>query len=254
MHPICFHLGSRPIYWYGVMTALGFLAAVVHWGRRSRLDGYPPGFGTDRGFWIMVSGILGARAAYILANLGDYRTEPWTIFRIDQGGLIYYGGFFGAALAVVLYARLKKRPLWAVGDLAVSPLPLGHALGRIGCLLNGCCFGTESNLPWSIHLQDAHRHPTQVYETVFNVLLYVFILWYYPRRKKDGAVVALYLVSYPLVRFLIEFIRGDTRMGVLGLTMAQAISLVMLAAGVLLWVALPAGRSTPIGERRPDGA
>lgn len=243
MHREFYSFGNFTIYWYGVLVALGFLAAILHWSLLARKERYPPGFGSDMGFWIILSGILGARTAYILANWSDYWEAPWTIFRIDQGGLIFYGGFIGAILGVILFAKIKKRPVWAVGDLAVGALPLGHALGRIGCFLNGCCFGRPTECAWGVYMADAVRHPTQLYEALYNLLLYGFLLWAYPRRKRDGNIFALYLLLYPPARFLIEFLRGDERKLWAGFHAAQLLSMLLFAVGCLLWFA---GRKRPV--------
>ena len=249
MYQICFHIGSRPIYWYGIMVALGFLLCVLHWSLLGRKQNLPPGFGSDMGFWIMIAGILGARVAYVLANLPEFVSHPLSIIRIDEGGLVYYGGFLGGIMAVILLAYFKKKPLWAFSDFAITAIPLGHAFGRIGCFLNGCCFGCPTHLPWGIAYPENSApwfrygttvlHPSQLYETLFNLALYGFLLWYYPRRKRDGNVVAMYLLLYPIQRFLNELIRGDERLQHMGLTMAQYTSLILFAAGCLLWVLLP---------------
>ncbi|NCC51387.1 MAG: prolipoprotein diacylglyceryl transferase [Spartobacteria bacterium] len=256
MHQICFHIGSRPIYWYGVMVACGFLLAVVHWSLLGRKQNLPAGFGSDLGFWVMLSGILGARIAYVLANLPEFISHPVSIIRIDEGGLVYYGGFICALFAIILFARIKKLPVWGLGDFVITGLPLGHALGRLGCFLNGCCFGCQTQLPWGISFPEdsapwyrygaAALHPTQLYETLFNLALYAFLLWVYARRKRDGSIVALYLLIYPVFRFLVEFVRGDERMIYVGLTLAQLTSLALFATGLILWVLLPKKVHNPL--------
>lgn len=245
MNPVCFHIGPKPIYWYGVMTAVGFLAAVIHWNWLAHKEKKPAGYGSDLGFWVMFSGIIGARLAYILANPREYVEHPLAIFRIDQGGLIFYGGFIAAALAVIVFARLKKEPLWAVADFAVTGLPLGHAFGRIGCFLNGCCFGRPSECflavhyppdtaPWAAYGGQA-VFPVQLLEAFFNLLVYVMLAWFFPRRKNDGAVFAWYLLVYPVFRFAVEFFRGDERQPWLGLDVAQIVSVGLWLCGVALW-------------------
>ncbi|MFH0878094.1 MAG: prolipoprotein diacylglyceryl transferase family protein, partial [Lentisphaerota bacterium] len=113
MNPVCFTMGDRPIYWYGVMTACGFLATVIHWNLLGRRDHRPPGYGSDLGFWLMLTGILGARVAYVAANFGEYAANPLEILRIDKGGLVYYGGFLLASLCLYVMARLRREPLWS---------------------------------------------------------------------------------------------------------------------------------------------
>lgn len=237
MDPICFHIGSRPIYWYGVLVAGGFLAAVAHWSHFAKREHKPDGFASELGFWIMLSGILGARAAYVAANAPFFLAHPLDILRIDQGGLIFYGGFLGAVLAVYVLARVHRIPPWSMADFAVTPVALGHAIGRMGCFINGCCYGSPTTLPWAVHADGALRHPTQLYEALFNLALYGVLVQVYRRKKTDGVVFAAYLLLYPAGRFLLEFVRGDARLHALGLTVAQLLCLGLIAAGaVLLWI------------------
>jgi phosphatidylglycerol:prolipoprotein diacylglycerol transferase len=239
MDPVAFHVFGRPIYWYGVMVALGFLAGITHWTRIAKREGWPPQYGSDIGLWIMIGGIVGARVAYVIANWSEYAAAPWTIFRFDQGGLVYYGGFIGATLAVVLFARRRGKPVLTMGDYAIGGLPLGHAIGRIGCFINGCCFGSETTCPVHATLDGVNRHPVQLYESVVNVVIYVLLLHAWPRRQRDGRILAVYLLLYPATRFLLEFLRGDVRLHGLGLTVAQLLSLALFAIGMALWFTAP---------------
>lgn len=233
--PVAFEILGRPIYWYGVFVALGFLAAVIHWNALARREGWPEGIGSDLGFIVMVGGIVGARIAYLLANADYYRAHPAEIIRIDQGGLIFYGGFILASLGVVAMALKRKLALWRLGDFAVSALPLGHAFGRVGCFLNACCYGSPTGLPWGVQQADAHRHPVQLYETFFNLALYAALHVLLRRRLPPGMVVAAYLAGYGGWRFLAEFVRGDQRLaGAAGLDAAQVLSIVLVAAGLLI--------------------
>lgn len=239
MDPVCFYIFGRPIYWYGIMVALGFLACAAHLTILGIRQGKPPAFGSDLAFWIMLSGILGARLAYIVMHIGYYLEDPWAMIRVDQGGLIYYGGFAGGFISAIIFARIHQVSFPALCDFVVSSLPLGHAFGRLGCLINGCCCGAVSSLPWSIFQQGAHRHPVQLYETILNILIYFLLLFAWRRRKRDGDLLALYCLAYPAVRFALEFLRGDERLAWAGISIGQAVSLGIFIAGVVLWFALP---------------
>jgi phosphatidylglycerol:prolipoprotein diacylglycerol transferase len=234
--PVCFTIGGRPVYWYGVMVALGFLAAVAHWGALGRREGRPGGFASDLGFLVMLSGILGARLAYILANAGHYAAHPLEVIRIDKGGLIFYGGFLGACAAIYALARVRREPPLALGDFVVTALPLGHAIGRVGCFLNGCCYGSAFDGPWRVFCADAFRHPVQLYEAAANAALYLALLRFYPRRRRAGQVIALYLGAYGAWRFLAEFLRGDERATWMGMSVAQALSAGLVGIALLLWL------------------
>ena len=239
MNPVAFHIFGRPVYWYGVMVALGFLAGIVHWTRAARRRGWPPEYGSDLGLWIMVGGLVGARVAYVMANWPDYAADPWTFFRVDQGGLVFYGGLIGAALAVIAFARRRKRPILTMGDYAIGGLPLGHAFGRLGCFINGCCYGAETGSPLSCTIEGVDRHPVQLYEAVANVVIYLLLLRLAPRRRREGEGMALYLLLYPAARFLLEFLRGDARIRWFGLSVAQMASLTLFIVGAAIWFVLP---------------
>ena len=256
MDPVCFHIGQRPVHWYGVMMAAGFVAGLIHWMCLARREKLPAGFSSDLGFWVMLSGIAGARLAYVFANLGEYWREPWLILRVDQGGLIYYGGFAGAGVALLLFARRRGvRPLWLL-DFTLTAVPLAHAFGRIGCAINGCCYGRlttgwlrvvypRGTGPWwdQYHAglipaearTTAPMFPVQWLEAGFNLLLYGVLLAVYRRGRRPGRAVLAYLCLYPLGRFLLEFLRGDARLRVAGLDVAQWSSLVLLAGAAVFW-------------------
>ena len=236
MDPVCFHIGSRPIYWYGVMMALAFLAGIGHWHWLGRRTGRDVSVAGDLAFWLMVGGILGARLAYVISNFDYYRAAPQEIIRIDQGGLIFYGGFLGGLLTFFAFARWRRFHPLDLADFTVTALPLGHALGRVGCFLNGCCGGSVTPHPSFLTCGLTH-YPVQLYETFFNLGVYALLTWFYLRRRgtRTGSVVALYLMTYPIGRFLLEYIRGDARMRLGSFDMAQVISLILIMTGLILW-------------------
>jgi phosphatidylglycerol:prolipoprotein diacylglycerol transferase len=237
--------------------ALAFLAGMISWIVVGKRDGRDGQFCSDMMFWVMIGGILGGRAAYVLSDLDYYSARPLEALFLWKGGLIYYGGLIGGILAVVAYSRYRKIPALAGLDLAMSSLPLSHALGRIGCFLNGCCFGgmceagpavqfpSESH-PWwrQVNLgligEDASHslpvHPVQFYEAGANLLIYALLVVIFLRRRRNGMVVAMYLVAYPICRFLLENLRGTYREQWFGLPVAQVISLILVASGVALFL------------------
>ena len=247
-----FQLGSLPVHWYGVMVALGFLAGLWTAGRRARLSEIPAESVLDLGPWLIIGSLVGARALYVATFWREqFAGQPiWEIFMIQHGGLVYYGGLIGAVAAGLLYTRLKHLPLWKVADIVAPSIALGHVFGRIGCLFNGCCYGRECHLPWAIRFPPTNLggapatpvHPTQVYESLLNLALYAGLAWLFRRKKFDGQVFATYLVCYAVLRSFVELFRGDYPAyqylaGVL--TPAQAVSTLIFAAGVVLFVFLP---------------
>src|SRR5205085_4478652 len=160
---------------------------------------------------------------------------------------VFYGGLIGASLGYIIYARLKKFPLWKGADVLAPSIALGYFFGRIGCLMNGCCYGRVCDLPWAIHFPPGHEpylngvHPTEVYESLLNLGLYGALAWLYRRKKFDGQVFAAYLVSYALLRSFVEMFRGDypQQFYLHGwITPAHLVSSVILAAGVSLLLVL----------------
>ena len=246
MDRVAFEIFGRPIYWYGILFGLGFLAASFHYGWVGRRQHRNPDFATDLILWIMLGTVVGARTAYVLANWDEVTQHGLIgILNVREGGMVFYGGLIGASLLVVLFARRRKVPLLEIGDFAIGGVPLGHALGRIGCLVNGCCFGSETKCALSVAVEGVHRHPPPLYEAAGNLLIYLILFLFTLRSPPRGRVLALYLLTYPVLRFGLEFLRGDDRITFAGLHLAHFVSLALFTTGALLWRA--AGRS-PTGS------
>ena len=245
MHPIAFQLGSYPVHWYGVMMALAFLAGVWTAGRRGLRDGIAAEKIVDVGPWLIIGGILGARIVYVVTYWREsFAGQPvWEIFMVQHGGLVFYGGLIGSTLATILFARVRKLPLWKLADAMAPSIALGYVFGRIGCLLNGCCYGRPCELSWAIHFPQGHEsypngvHPTQIYDSLLNLGLYLALAWLYRRKKFDGQVFAAYLMCYAVTRSIVETFRGDYNEAHLhgGLTPAHLISIGIFAGGLVLF-------------------
>lgn len=255
MDQVAFRFGSFAIYWYGVFVAIAFLAGIWTAARRAVLDRLAPERIVDLGPWLIVGALIGARALYVISYWQEqFQSAPWyEMLMIRKGGLIFYGGFVGASLACYLYVRAKGLPLLKVADALAPSIALGHFFGRLGCLMNGCCYGRPCDWPWAIRYPAGHEtyphpvHPTQVYESLLNLALYLALAWFYRRKQLSGQVFAAYLIGYALLRFGVEFLRGDYAVRYLGgwATPAQILSMFMLAGGLALWRWLP-------GSQRAD--
>lgn len=257
---VIFELFGRPIQWYGLMFAGGFLAAVVHWAWLGKRTKRPAGLGSDLGLWIMVGGVVGARAAYVMANWKEhFSTNLGDIIRVDQGGLVFYGGFVGGVTACVLVSlfkrnkstwtlggRTRKEGTWSLGDFAVTALPLGHAFGRFGCWMHGCCYGRETTSAFGIPtkfygdngqlLETLTCYPVQLFEVVGLLVLYVLCTMFYLRNQIPGRVFAAYMMAYAVLRFCNEFFRGDERLAtVTGFNAAQTTAILLFIAGGVLF-------------------
>jgi phosphatidylglycerol:prolipoprotein diacylglycerol transferase len=252
-------IGSFAIHWYGVLVALGFLAGLWTAGRRSFRAGIPGEKILDIGPWLIIGSIVGARTLYVITFWREQFAggSIFDMLKVWKGGLVYYGGFIGACVACILFALLKRMPLWKLADILAPSIPLGYVFGRIGCLMNGCCYGRACSLPWAIRYPVGHDthppgveaipvHPTQIYDALLSVLLFLGLEWLFRRRKFDGQVFATYLICYAFSRSLVEAFRGDypvsQRFANGTLTPAHLASILILAAGIALYATLRARR------------
>lgn len=215
MHPVAFQLGPITVHWYGVFVALGFLAGLWTAAWRARAIGVSTETIFDLGIWQILSGLLGARIFYVVGHWEEFAGNLIEIVRVDHGGLVFYGGFIGATLTTMWYAKRKKLSIWKLADVLAPSLALGHAFGRLGCFMNGCCYGKACDLAWAVHFPVEHEthgvavHPTQIYETGLNLIMFAGLHLFYRRRRFDGQVFWMYVLLYAVLRFAVEFTRGD---------------------------------------------
>ena len=237
MHPILFHLGPVTFYSYGLMIALGFLSASALAGRRARALGLDPASVQNAALIVLLAGLVGGRLGYVIFRWDLYRPNPWEILRLDHGGLVFFGGFSGGLLGVVWAIHRARLPLLRTVDLLIPPMVVAHALGRIGCFLNGCCYGRFTTVPWGVVFpsESLPRHPTQLYESVALIGIFLGLKLLECRSPRPGSILLAYGLAYGVWRFCVEFLRGDTPPIAWGLTVFQLISLGMVAAsGVFL--------------------
>jgi phosphatidylglycerol:prolipoprotein diacylglycerol transferase len=237
MRPILFSFGSIHIYTYGLSVALGVLLSVFLMQRQSRRTGFPkPDEVFDMAFVVLVWGFIGARLFYVFQNLSFYLAEPLKIFAVWEGGLIFYGGAVAAFTGLWVMGRKKKWPFWKSLDFLAPYAALSHVFGRIGCFLNGCCFGKASDLPWAVRFPEmSYRvHPAQLYEACYDLLLYVFLIKRAKKVRFDGEIVLLYFLLYGMGRYTIEFVREPSWTWA-GLTSNQWLSVAIMTAAFILF-------------------
>ena len=230
------------------MMALAFLAGLWTATRRARRVNVSGDIIADVTLWLMVGSIVGARFVYVTTYWKqEFADQPFReVFMIQHGGLVYYGGLIGASVAGIIYLAWKKLPVWKTADILAPSIALGSVFGRIGCLLNGCCYGRACDLPWAIHFPADHEthgaavHPTEIYDALLNLVLYVFLTWLFRRKKFDGQIIATYLIIYAVFRSIAESFRGDypTDHVHAGLTSAQLVSVPIFVTGIILAVIL----------------
>jgi phosphatidylglycerol:prolipoprotein diacylglycerol transferase len=255
---------------FGLFLFLGTFAALGLTFWRARREMIEPESVAGLAAWLLTGGLIGARFLYILGHPETVRSVG-DIFKVWQGGIVYYGCLIGGLIGSTLYWLRKPFPFRAMADVVAPALALGSAIGRVGCLLNGCCYGAVCDHPWAmtfasgslpwakqvevglIPVYAGHSlpiHPTQVYAALDGILLLALLSAFFPRRRRDGEVMALLTVTYPVTRFLIEGLRADEPALVLGMTMSQGISVGIFLAGLVAWSLL---WRQPVG-RYADGA
>ncbi len=229
--------------------------------RRAVRDRINPETIFDLGPWLMVGTLVGARFVYVVTYWKEnFAHEPLTeIFMIRHGGIVFYGGFIGASLAGILFAWRKHLPVWRLADILAPSIALGSSIGRWGCLMNGCCYGKPTTLPWGIQFPVGHEtypnyvHPTEIYDSFLNLALYGFLAWLYRRKKFDGQVFAAYMIGYALLRSFVEIFRGDyTPVHYLGpLTPGQLMSIGIIIVGIILLFVLSRRKVEPVEMIKP---
>lgn len=258
-------LHKIPVYGYGAMLFVGFVSATGVASRRIRQLGYDGEMAWDIAIWLFVAGIVGARMFFVIQYPDrvfqpdmNLRQKLISLFMLPDGGIVFYGGLIGGVLAFLAYCYKKKVNALAFADIVITSLFIGMMFGRIGCLLHGCCFGDYCTLPWAItfppesvpvrelyargfldnlQVSSLPLHPTQIYSAIGCALLVVLTWTYYPFRQKDGSVLLLGWLTYPMHRFIVEFLRGD-ELGQFGtsLTISQWVSMGLFVGGILFAV------------------
>ena len=236
MHPDFFRIGPLDIHTYGVLVAIGFLVGIGLAAKRAARAGLKPEQISDLGVWLIIAGMLGGKLFHVIFFWDEF-IAAWHAegLRSLREGFVFYGGFVGAAVATAVYTRAKRLPLWKVADVCAPSVALGHAFGRLGCFFNGCCYGKPCRLPWAVtfpapHLMhDTPVHSTQLYEVAGNLVIFAALSAYYQRKKLDGQIWWLYVLTYGALRFVIEFFRGDYEVHYFGIfTIAHLIAAAMM--------------------------
>ena len=245
MYPIAFTLSSLTIRWYGVMAAVGFMAAVGLIQLNRKEAKLTSDQASNMIFIAMVSGVLGSRIFYVIQFWEQFRDNWADIIRIDKGGLVFYGGFILALISLYTYCRRIKVDFIKVFDIMTPAMTVGHACGRIGCFLNGCCFGTVTKSWLGVYYPlysepymrypGAALHPVQLYEAFFNLAACGFMFLLIRKVRYKGVPTGAYFIFYGVMRFIIEFFRGDNAR-MFGLTIAQYIGMGVVLMGVIFLV------------------
>jgi phosphatidylglycerol:prolipoprotein diacylglycerol transferase len=258
MYPILFEVGGWPVYAYGVLLAIAYLAALqlaVVRARRRGLDGSRV---MDLGIYLIIAALVGAKLMLVLVDLDYFLSQPGEILSLVRAGGVFYGGLIAAVGVALWLVRRYELPMWTTADLFAPGIALGHVIGRFGCLLAGCCYGRPTSMPWAVTFTDPVAaanvgtplgiplHPTQLYDAGAELLILVVLLATERKgRPFPGRTFWLYILLYGISRFIIEFFRGDDRGMILGVSTSQFVSLVAIPLAVAILLRLR-NRALPV--------
>ena len=253
MYPRLFttHLFNRELtlHTYGVLLALAFVVSlwVVGWlCRRARIDPAPL---MDLAVYSLIGGLVGARLMLLAVDWRFYSSHPAELWSLLQSGGVFYGGLIGGLIVAAVYLWRHPIPGWPAADILAPAVAIGQAIGRLGCLAAGCCFGKPAaGLAWAVTFRDMYAnrqvgtpvdtplHPSQVYESIACALIFIVLVWMMPRKKFHGQVALAYIALYSAVRFGLEYFRGDAARGKFGPLWTSQWVAVVLVLGVIALV------------------
>jgi len=235
--------GPFSLHMYGILLVTALLAALWLTGVLARREGLDPQKVQDLGIASIIAGLLGAKLLLVIVDFDQYRASPRALLDVLQSGGVFYGGLLGGIPIAWWYIKRHGLPLFNTLDLLAPAVALGQAIGRVGCFAAGCCYGASSTAPWSVIFtsEDAHAlvgvplgiplHPSQLYESVGTLVLMFILLAVLKRRKFHGQVLCVYLLGYAVLRFGLEFFRGDVARGTVfggALSTSQFIAIVVV--------------------------
>lgn len=245
MHRDLFSIGAFTVHSYGLMIAVGVLAAylfIMYQAKTLKINiqRIDPII-----LWILFGGLFGAKLLYWITQIENILQSPEILLDISNGYVVY-GGIIGGVFAGLVYCKVKRLSFPLYADLIIPSVALAQGFGRIGCFLAGCCYGMETTSELgvvfpvgSIAPTGVHLLPTQLFSSILDFMLFVVLVFYAKRKKAEGQVTALYLVLYSVGRFALEFFRGDIERGSIGvLSTSQFISIFIFAAGCLAFAVM----------------
>jgi phosphatidylglycerol:prolipoprotein diacylglycerol transferase len=256
--PTLFRIGPVDVHSYGTLLMVGFLSAILLSRRQARRMGLSADLPLDLGVWVLVAAVVSARAMFVALNWDYYSPRlPEVVYIWRQSGLSFHGGLLGGVLAGLLFSWRRQLSFWTIADMVSPGIALGYAIARVGCLLNGCCYGVPTELAWGMRfplypdsqITTDPSHPTQIYAALGSLVILAVLLWARSRLTVPGQLFLLYLMLYSVVRSAIEVLRsGPTaKIAIGGVTQAQVASAIIFIAGLLAFIWL--GRT---GRNRAD--
>lgn len=258
MHPILFKVGSWPVYSYGVLLAAAYLSGLQLAVVRARHRGLDGARVMDLGIYLIIAALVGAKLMLVAVDFDYFRNQPREMLSLVRAGGVFYGGLILATAVGLLLVRRYKLPVWGVADVYAPGIALGHVIGRLGCLMAGCCYGRATDVAWAITFTSPAAkanagtplgeplHPTQLYDAGAELLILIFLLVFERRgRPFAGRTFWLYMLLYAISRFIVEIYRGDNRGTMAGMSTSQFVSVLVVPTAIVMLLRLrraPAAR------------
>jgi phosphatidylglycerol:prolipoprotein diacylglycerol transferase len=269
VYPELFSIGPVTVYTYGVLLAASYLLGLRLAMSRAKRRGLDSNRVLDLGIYIIIAALLGAKLLLLVVDFDQFRRNPAELWNLARSGGVFYGGLILAVVVAFWYIAKHQLPFWTTCDVFAPGIALGHVTGRLGCLAAGCCFGTQTDVPWAITFTNplaqanvgtplgVPLHPTQLYEAGAELLILIFLLTTERKgRYFPGRTFWSYMFLYALTRFVIEMYRGDPRGMVLGISTSQFISVVLapLSIAMLVWLARKGPAPTVEAQKKRKAA
>lgn len=238
LNPIAFNLFGKDIYWYGIILSVAFIVGLLVARYLSKWSKITQDDVLDVSIIIIPLAIIGARIYYVLFKIDEYKVDPSEVFKIWHGGLAIYGGIIASIIGGILYCKIRNIDFFRLADVIIPGLIIGQAIGRWGNFVNAEAYGYHTQVPWKMEIIDnitnksISVHPTFLYESLLNLLIFVILFTLFKKRKFDGQILNLYMILYGLDRFFIEGLRSDSLYLIPNLRISQLVSLVFVMLGV----------------------
>jgi phosphatidylglycerol:prolipoprotein diacylglycerol transferase len=272
-----FFLPIRPVeiaqfsvHTYGVLLALAFLSGIAVAMRRAGRQGIEPAKILDLGFWILVCAIVGGKLALVLVDFRRYWADPRELIGTLRSAGVFYGGLAAATAGSIAYLKRHGLSILKVADICAPAIGLGEAIGRLGCFSAGCCYGKPTHFLTAVTFTDEYSHmttgvplhipihPTQLYLSATGLFLFLFLTGLSRRKRFDGEIFFAYILGYGILRFGIEFLRGDDRgpmfWGVISISQLLSIIGIVTSFALLLYFGRKRSRIQAEGGSPPDAA
>lgn len=253
MNRVAFRIFGIEIMWYGIIIALAMVVGVKLVLRNSKKIGIKEDDMLDIALVALPCAIIGARLYYVIFNFSLYQDNLWSIFNTRLGGMAIHGGLIGGFAGGLAVGIRRKLNVIRTADVIAPSVILGQAIGRWGNFINQEAHGGPTDLPWGIMVDGVKVHPTFLYESIWNLIIFGVLMKVFQKKKYDGQMVAIYLVGYSLGRFFIEGLRTDSLMFG-SMRAAQLISMLMIAigAGVHFYFSKRPMRPAYVGDQEND--